>query len=68
MKGLIKLIPNSFKMSLTLAALAAVTDLAKEHPGLSPVEAAAYALGFVEGKECEDARTPEANEDFYAHL
>eukprot|EP00729_Bicosta_minor_P010733 gene10733-29476_t len=30
--------------------------------------AAAYALGFVEGKECEDTRVPEASEDFYKHL
>lgn len=52
----------------TQAALAAVSALAKEHPGLTSLEAAAYALGFVEGKECEDTRVPEASEDFYKHL
>ena len=55
-------------MSITQAALAAVSALAKEHPGLTSLEAAAYALGFVEGKECEDTRVPEASEDFYKHL
>lgn len=55
-------------MGITQAALAAVSALAKEHPGLTSLEAAAYALGFVEGKECEDTRVPEACEDFYKHL
>lgn len=51
-----------------VSAIAAVSALAKEHPTLTPVEAAAYALGFVDGKECEDARSPDASDDFYEHL
>jgi hypothetical protein len=51
--------------SLVSEAIAAVVALAKEAPALTPVEAAAYAMGYCRGKEDECRQPPGPETDFY---